>query len=271
MNAADTPTRRDLVRADRVGHVTWLTLDRPERLNALDLDGWRGLRKGLDDAARDPGCRVVAVTGEGRAFCAGDDVAVFSAFADRDEALDFFVGGMLPALEAIVRHPKPVVAAVNGLAFGGGFEIVALCDLAVSASTATFGLPEGKIGAWATVFVGAAPALATLKQTKALALAMRTLSADEAREAGLVNEVVEPAALRARVEAVAQDMLAASPHALEATKRACNAWLASEGLARIRANLESLVRETLFTPDLLEGTLAFTEKRPPTFALHDDA
>lgn len=251
---------------ERSGSVGWITLRRPSRLNALDRDGWHRLTASLEEAAADEGCRVVVVTGSGRAFCAGDDIHVFGQLADRADAESFFLGGMLPALTAIVRHPKPVVAAVNGHAYGGGMEIVALCDLAVAAEGAQFRLPEGRIGAWATVFVGAAPTLMTLKQAKAAALQMAPMSAADAKEVGFVNEVVPAAELGDRVRAVADELLEASPHALEVTKRHLNRWLATDGLEEIRRTLQALVDETLFTPDLLEGTSAFLEKREPRFA-----
>lgn len=253
------------VRYERVGALAWITLTRPARLNALDLDGWHALTSRLRQAADDESCRVVAITGSGRAFCAGDDITVFGKLVDRADAESFFLGGMLPALEAIVRHPKPVIAAVNGHAYGGGMEIVALCDLAVAVDSAQLRLPEGRIGAWATVFVGAAPALMTLKQAKAAALQMAPLSAQEAQAVGFINEVVAADRLRDRVTAVADELLAASPHALEITKRHLNRWLTTDGLDRIRETLQALVDETLFTPDLLEGTAAFLEKREPRF------
>lgn len=244
--------------------TAWIRIERPEKLNALDLSGWHAITDHLARAADEaPG--PVVLTGTGRAFCAGDDIATFQEHATPEQGRDFFIGGLYRTVEAIATHPYPVVAAVNGLAFGGGCELVLVCDLAVAADGATFSLPEGRIGAWATIAVGVAPHVTGRKPVGELAYEMGRLDAEEARRVGLVNRVVPAAELVAEVTATADRIRAASPHAIRMTKRFLNEELVAVGLPKVRRALTALVEETLPTHDLQEGTAAFLEKRAPVF------
>jgi enoyl-CoA hydratase/carnithine racemase len=260
-NAARPSTLRYRTEAN----VGWIVLDRPQQLNALDRDGWRQLRDALLHADADDACGVIAITGEGRAFCAGDDIKVFQELRSAELARDFFLNGMFPALEAIVTVRKPVCAAVNGIAYGGGCEIVLLCDLAVAAQNARFSLPEGLIGAWPSIFVAVPPGGVASKAAKAFALSCESIDAATAKELGLVNAVAAPDALRGEVTARAAAILRSSPHAIVETKRWLNRNLATTGLAAVRESLECFARTGCNTRDLLEGTRAFLDKRAPNF------
>lgn len=244
--------------------TAWVVIDRPDKLNALDLDGWHGITAALARAAAEaPG--PVVLTGTGRAFCAGDDIATFQEHTTRERAHDFFIGGLLGTMQAIATHPYPVVAAVNGLAVGGGCELVLVSDLAVAAESARFALPEGRIGAWPTVQVGVAAHESGRKLAAEMALEMAWVPASDAPRFGLVNRVVPDGDLEREVVETVARIRAASPQAQRLTKRFLNEELVTTGLPKVRRALEALIDETLPTCDLQEGTRAFLEKRRPTF------
>lgn len=245
--------------------IVWLRLDRPEKLNALNLEGWNGITDGLARAAVESRAPVV-LTGTGRAFCAGDDIASFEILSkDSSLAEEFFLKGLYRAIEAIITHPTPVIAAVNGLAHGGGLELVAASDLAVSAESAEFCIPEGRIGAFAAVFVGLAPTLLGFKEANDFAYRMARLLPQDALQLGLVNSVVPDAQLGIAVDKLVREILAGSPDSISSTKRFLAAEARERGLPRVKAALQSLVDDVLNTPDLAEGTNAFLEKRRPVF------
>lgn len=245
--------------------TAWVVIDRPHKLNALDRDGWDGITAALHRAADEaPG--PVVLTGVGRAFCAGDDIQTFQEHGTAERARSFFLDGLLATMEAIATHPYPVIAAVNGVAVGGGCELVLMADLAIAADDAAFALPEGRIGAWATVGVGVASHTVGRKAFNELVYEMPFVPASEAHRFGLVNRVVPAAELEAAVRASVAEIRAASPHAVRMGKRFLNEELVSQGLPKVRRALEALVDETLFTPDLDEGTRAFLEKRTPVFS-----
>lgn len=244
--------------------TAWIRIERPEKLNALDLPGWHTITGHLRRAAEEaPG--PVVLTGTGRAFCAGDDITTFQEHATPEQGMDFFVGGLFGTIEAIATHPYPVIAAVNGLAFGGGCELALVSDLTIAVAEARFCLPEGRIGAWPTVQVGVAAHVSGRKAANELAFEMPQLDAEQARQFGIVNRVVAADGLEAEVDATIARIRTASPHAIRMTKRFLNEELVNTGLPKVRRALTALVEETLPTHDLQEGTAAFLEKRRPAF------
>jgi enoyl-CoA hydratase/carnithine racemase len=245
--------------------VARISLDNPTKLNALDLDGWRAIAGGLRRAGQETTAPVV-ITGVGRAFCAGDDIAALPALmSDRVLAEAFFVDGLYSAFEAIVTHPMPVICAVNGLAFGGGLELVVAADLAVAADAAMFGVPEGKLGVIAPVFTALATTHLGFKPANAFAYRMCTYTAEQARELGIVNEVVAPERLEQAVDAVIADINAASPESIMITKRMLATRARDEALPRLKAGLRAVVHELLPSANAAEGADAFIAKRPPHF------
>ena len=127
------------------GKSVWIRLDRPEKMNALHLDGWSDLSRELERAANE--ARVAVITGTDEVFCAGDDIETLDSM-DTTREVSELADHLYDVLFGIEELPIPVIAAVNGLAYGGGCEIVAAADLAVSVENATFGLPETRIGAY---------------------------------------------------------------------------------------------------------------------------
>lgn len=255
----------ETVRYETRGGTAWLRLDSPGKLNALGLDGWLAITAGLRRAARETTAPVV-LTGTGRAFCAGDDIAALpELMADPLRAEGFFLDGLYGAFEAIVTHPMPVVCAVNGLAFGGGLELVAAADLAIAADSAVFGLPEGRLGVIAPVFTALATTHLGSKAANAFAYRMSTCTAAEARELGIVNTVVAADRLESTVDAVVAEIGAASPESIMVTKRMLAARARDEALPRLKEALRALVHELLPTENAAEGARAFLAKRSPSF------
>lgn len=168
--------------------TAWITIDRPEKRNALDLAGWRALRAAVDRASEE--ARVAVLAGAGEAFCAGDDIATVAGLEDeRDVAA--LADCLHDGLYGVERAPIPVVAAVDGPAYGGGFELVAAADLAVATDDATFALPETTIGAYPPYAADRIGAICGRKRLMELALTGDPVDAATAREWGLVNRVVE--------------------------------------------------------------------------------
>ncbi len=241
-----------------------VTVDRPDAMNALDLETLSALRDRLQELAKDVDTRVVVLTGAGdRAFIAGADIKYMSGL-DVDEAkawgdLGHDAGRLLETMR------QPTIAAINGFALGGGCELALACDLRYAASNAKLGQPEinlGIIPGW-----GGTQRLArttTLGFAKELILTGRTVDAEEAHRRGLVNGVYEAAELMARVMETALQLASKSPLALEAAKEAVNRALGGEHADNL-ARESDRFGELFSSEDAKEGLIAFAEKREPKF------
>jgi enoyl-CoA hydratase/carnithine racemase len=248
-------------RAEREPGVLTVVLDRPEVLNALQLEAHQELSRIFDQYAADPGLRVAIVTGSGeRSFCVGTDLKSLAATGPYEYPRGGFAG--------ITRRfdlCKPVIAAVNGLCLGGGMEIVAACDLAVAAEHAEFGLPEPLVGQ-AAVGGGGLQRLARqlpMKQAMWLALSAQRIGAEEARRIGLINKVVPRGEALASARELARGLLACAPLALEAAKQV---MLQSANQPRLEDAMQAhypAVQRMLASEDAQEGPRAFAEKRKP--------
>jgi crotonobetainyl-CoA hydratase len=243
--------------------VLTITLDRP-KANAINVPTSQALFRAFKQLNDDPALRVGILTGTGRFFSAGWDLAG----ATQGEAIDADHGpGGFAGLTEFFSLQKPVIAAVNGLAMGGGFELALAADLIVASDTAEFALPEVKLG-----MVADSGGVLRLPRRlpRAIALEMlltgRRMGALEAARWGLVNRVVAPDALLETAQALAQEMVLAAPLALAAVKELINA---TEGQT-IEAAYTTLrkadlphYRAMLRSDDAAEGPRAFSEKRPP--------
>lgn len=250
-------------RLERDGAVLTITIDRPAALNALHPPAHAELSRAFDLFAADPDLRIAILTGAGkRAFCVGSDIKV-RAQSGRDDHPPTGFAGLTHRFDLF----KPVIAAVNGLALGGGLEIVVACDLAIAAEHAEFALPEPLVGL-AALGGGGLHRLARqipLKQAMWLALTGKRISARDAKAIGLVNEVVPAAELMPRVRALAQDMLACAPLAIEASKQVMLQSLAHGDLAAALAATYPAAERMLASEDAAEGQRAFAEKRKPNW------
>ena len=246
------------VDVERVGAVTVITINRPERRNALDPATMAGIGRALVDAREHDAVRCVVLTGAGdKAFCAGMDLR---AFAEGGISMDDLPK---PGLEVLVEeiYPKPVIAAVNGAALAGGFEIMLACDLVVAADHAVFGIPEVKRGLVASGGGTRLPRRVPLALALELGLTGDAVSADRARELGLVNRVVPAADVRAAALALAETIAGNGPLAVAATKELM--W--GEVAGTPRAEVLERAKPVFESEDAREGAIAFAERRPPVW------
>jgi enoyl-CoA hydratase len=241
-----------------------VTVNRPDALNALDVETLTELRDRIAELADDTDARVVVLTGAGeKAFVAGADIKYMSGLgvdaAKAWGALGHEAGWLLETM------PKPTIAAINGFALGGGCELALACDLRYASTTAKLGQPEinlGIIPGW-----GGTQRLAratTLGFAKELILTGRLVGADEARERGLVNAVFEPGELLDKTLEIARQLAAKGPIALAAAKEAINRALGGDHAANLEREGDRF-GELFASEDAKEGLTAFAEKREPAF------
>ncbi|MGZ9275538.1 MAG: enoyl-CoA hydratase-related protein [Candidatus Limnocylindrales bacterium] len=255
----------DGLRVEIDGPVATLTLDRPEALNALTVPLKVALREALESIAADRAVRAVILTGAGRAFCAGQDLAEREG---PDAApLDVEVRERYnPIIRALRSMGQPVIAAVNGVAAGAGASLAFACDLRIAAEGARFVLAFGRIGlvpdSGATWFL---PRLVGSARAAELALLGDTLNTEEALRIGLVSRVVPGEALLDEARAIADRLAASAPLALALTKGALDrSWsIDLDAALDAEARLQGIAGATA---DHAEGLAAFREKRPPRFA-----
>ncbi len=250
---------------DKRGRVAYVTLNRPEVMNALHHDAHVELVDAFADFEADPDAWVAIITGAGdRAFCTGDDLKVASGRTNSDLRQ---TGGLpFAGITWGFDCPKPLIAAVNGVALGGGFETALACDLIVASRTATFGLTEPRVGLFAAA--GGVHRLARqipLKQAMGMLLTGAIISADEGYRLGFVTEVVAPDELLAAAERWAHEIQRCSPPAVQLTKEAALDGLRYPLGEAIRRDFAPGGRfeRLLATADATEGPRAFAEKRTP--------
>jgi len=256
-------TNYETIIYDKSENVAWITLNRPEVRNAISDTMVSELIQALEDARDDSTVRVIVLTGAGNdVFCAGADVKKFLDLSAADQLARHWRPSPILAVRNI---PKPVIAMVNGLAYGGGCELVLSCDMAIASDNAKFGQLEILVGLMAGA--GATQILPRLigeKKTKELLYTGRTLTASEALNIGLINQVVPQAELREATNKLVATLCKRSPIILKVTKMAVNRSLEttlSAGLATER----DLFAILFSTDDQKEGIRAFLEKREPHY------
>jgi enoyl-CoA hydratase/carnithine racemase len=263
--AAEAPTTFRHIAFAKTGHVVLVTLNRPEAMNALHMEAHLELDAAWRRYEADDDARVAILTGAGdRAFCAGADLKEAGDGARRPYWLTLKPGGFGGLTERF-GLVKPVIAAVNGLALGGGLELALACDLIVATDTARFGLPEPRVGF--TASDGGIHRLVRqlpLKVAMGLLLTGRQMSADEARGWGLVNEVVPAAELLPAARRWADEILACAPLSVWATKEAALAGLDLPLPDAINRRYPYMLRQAA-SDDSVEGPRAFAEKRKPVW------
>jgi enoyl-CoA hydratase/carnithine racemase len=254
----------EFIKVETGNHVTTITLNRPEVMNAINAAMHRELQKAFDGFAADSDQYICVVTGAGeRAFCAGSDL--------KAAAQSGIAGGAYPknGYAGLIERfdlSKPLIAAVNGVALGGGFEIALACDLIIAAESARFGLPEPLVGAVA--LGGGLHRLARqigLKQAMGMILSAQSVTAAEGEELGVVNEIVPASELAKTVDRWCERILKCAPLAIRASKETVLRGLDEPGLAEAMKNQKSYPAFAAWktADDTLEGPRAFAEKRPP--------
>ncbi|MGF7111531.1 enoyl-CoA hydratase/carnithine racemase [Pseudomonas laurylsulfatiphila] len=199
--------------------VQTLTLNRPDKLNALNFALTEGLVQALKEADADPSVRVVIVTGAGRGFCAGADTREFAVLTPDNQSLVERRAALTTELQGLVKQmSKPVIAAVNGYAMGGGSGLALSCDLALAGESARFGYPEVKHGIVAAIVMAGLVEHVGRKAAFDLVATGRTLGAHEAQQLGMVNRVVADADLLDEARSLAQQIATHPVQAMQATK-----------------------------------------------------
>ena len=251
------------VRCETEGACLLVTLERPEKLNALTTEMLQGIREALQRAKEDASVRAVILTGGERVFCAGADISIEIGATP----LEF--RGFVQQIQDITRDIQAldqlVIAAVSGYAMGGGAEIALACDLRVFSESAVFGFPE--VGLGLTITSGASyllPKIVGLGRAKEIALLGRRIEAAEAESLGLANRVVPVNAMLSTAKELAGEIAGLPPHAVAAQKQLLNAGVEVSLDALLRQESEAIAA-AIQTEDAREGMRAFLEKRPPKF------
>ena len=251
----------EFVRYEKRNRIAYVTIDRPEVMNALHPAANEELSRVWDDFAADPDAWVAILTGAGdRAFSAGNDLK-WTALHGVPRMPKGGFGGIVARDDLW----KPLIAAVNGVALGGGLEIALACDVIVAADTARLGLPEPRVGLMAAAGgVHRLPRHVPLKIAMGMILAGRQITAAEAARIGLVNEVVPQPGLMATAERWANEILECSPLSVQASKQAALQGLAKP-LAEAMTAPYPLVQKLFTSEDVVEGPRAFAVKRKPVW------
>jgi enoyl-CoA hydratase/carnithine racemase len=258
------------VLVERKGPVLTLTINRPERRNAMTWDVISGLREQVARAKADPAVRVVVVTGQGdQAFCAGADL---SGMAPRhsgggaDEYLDHHLarGWLAELFEELWNLGKPTIARVQGWAMAGGFGLALACDLVIASDQARFGAPELNVGLWP--YMVTVPMLRSMPPKKALELMLtsRVVGAAEAERIGFVTQVVSPDRLDGAVAEMAAILASKPPGVMRMGRESFYAVLDSAATEAL-PYLHAMLTVTSQTAEAAEGIAAFIEKRPPAW------
>lgn len=251
----------EYITAEKKGHILLVTMNRPDVYNAVHVDMHNEMAACWDDFAADQDLWVAVLTGAGdKAFSAGNDLKATAAGGARATMTPMGFAG----LSSRFNLEKPIIAAVNGFAMGGGFETALSCDIILASENAKFALPEVKVG-----FFAAASGVQRLSRyigrlaAQEMMYTGRTIGAQEALEMGCVNEVHPHDELMAKAMEKAEQLCTVSPSAVKATKRVLNDMYARDGLAESVAYSREVIADLSKTEDFKEGVNAFVEKRAP--------
>ncbi|MBT5463920.1 MAG: enoyl-CoA hydratase/isomerase family protein [Gammaproteobacteria bacterium] len=252
----------EFCRVEKEGRLTIVTIERPDVMNALHPPGNFELAEAFDDFAADPEQWVAIITGAGdRAFSAGNDLKYQASGGKMGGPKSGFAG-----LTARFDNSKPVIAAVNGLAMGGGFEIALACDLIIASENAIFALPEPRVGLAALAGgIHRLPREIGMKQAMGMLLTGRRVPAAEGQQLGFVNEVVPKGQALTAAKQWAAQILECAPISVRASKEAAMQGLAAESLEAAIKGRYDQIAALYASEDFIEGPRAFSEKRAPNW------
>jgi enoyl-CoA hydratase/carnithine racemase len=247
---------------ERDGHVLQVTIDRPEVMNSLHPPANFELDEVFNEFAADPELWIAILTGAGdRAFSAGNDLK-YQASGGKMGAPEHGFGGLTSRFDL----EKPVIAAVNGVAMGGGFEIVLACDIVVASERAVFALPEPRVGLAALAGgIHRLPRQIGLKPAMGILLTGRRVDAQEALRLGIANEVVPPAELLPTARRWADQILECAPLSVRASKQVAMQGLRAASLEEAMGGRYEGIATLTRSEDFVEGPRAFAEKRKPNW------
>ena len=260
------------IRLEKDGDIAWMYFNRPEVLNAMQLDGWQLMDDLLAEAGRDPSIRALILTGEGRAFIAGADLNDLKTMNSQlaDGSIDTTtLRQLIKVAQSTAGRIRslhfPVIAAVNGFAVGAGCEVAIGCDLVVAERSAKFGFPEVTMGACITnAGTYLLPRKIGLSRAKRLAFSGEFIDAVEGYRIGLVDDLAPDGEVRQVAERLARRIASRAPVVVQLHKAMLDRALDSSFDTALFAEQESVLASML-TDDLQEGTTAFFEKREPVF------
>jgi len=252
----------EFITTEKKGHILVVTMNRPDVYNAVHVDMHNEMSDCWDDFAADQDLWVAVLTGAGdKAFSAGNDLkATASGVPPKKPMTSKGFAGLSSRFDL----EKPIIAAVNGFAMGGGFETALSCDIILASENAKFALPEVKVG-----FFAAASGVQRLSRyigrlaAQEMMFTGRTIMADEALAMGCVNEVHAADQLMAKAMEKAEQLCSVSPSAVKATKRVLNDMYARDGMADSIGYSREVIEDLRKTQDFKEGVSAFVEKRAP--------
>ncbi len=241
--------------------IAIIKFNRPQSLNSLDRAAWQEFQAAITDAETDNDVRVIILTGEGKAFSSGDDIAEFGEIAKTVDGIQDFARMVLKNQVRMEKLSKPVISAVNGLCMGGGFELALATDIIIACEKAKFGLPEAMICAIAAFGTDRLPKIVGSKKAAELLLGCDPIDANEAYRLGIVNKVVPLEDLEAEAIAMAKKICRISPLAAKANKKAINQ---TRGVFDFE-EFVNIATGLLTSEDFKEGFDAFLNKRAPVF------
>ncbi|MEM2210572.1 MAG: enoyl-CoA hydratase/isomerase family protein [Nitrososphaerales archaeon] len=248
---------------EKENSIAWLILNRPEKLNALNGEAWYEIYKAIEKAEKDNDVFAIVITGSGKAFCAGYDISEFQSFyKNAKDAYIAFFNLLYPTFEKILTTNKIIIAAVNGLAYGGGCELVMVCDLAIASDNAKFAQPEGRLGIIAPMASVFGFSLIGKKRISNLLFSGNPITSNEAESIGLVNKVVPLDKLKDAVKELVENIKNSAPIPLSLMKKIVNKQLINQ-LRDLKEALSDLILITFQSEDFKEGVDAFINKRKP--------
>lgn len=252
----------DIVLHEKRGHAFWITINRPDKRNALNADVIAGIRDGYRRAHADPGVRAIVLTGAGdKAFCAGADLQPGKGFAFDLARPNLDYADMLREAQ---QATLPTIARINGACMAGGMGLLCMTDMAVADERAVFGLPEVKVGVFPMQVLSLLQGLAPPRLVREWCIGGEPFGAAEAQAAGLLNHVAPAGALDGKIDWLVARLVDKSPTAIRRGKYAMRAMAAmsfDEGIAYTESQIALLA----MTEDAREGMAAFNEKRKPVW------
>lgn len=241
--------------------TAWLTMNRPDVLNALSKGMFRNLERLIRSASTDPSVHFVVIKGSGRAFSAGLDVREVSSLGTKQQARNFVYDLVKPFWERMFECVKPVLSVVDGPAYGAGAEIVLCSDIVVASNNARFAFSGGRVGALCCISAGFGPLTSLGRKVVEMNLTGTALSAEDAHLAGLVNYVEPSEKLQGRVESLLAEMRHVSPTSTASFKRIRQITYAEDVLEVAHKEL----LRTITSTDFKKGATAFLEKTTPNY------